>query len=68
MYEICTLLSIFGQKMYGKKELNILLIRFIGSFFRVFLIIPYELFLYYLVNNESVILGSLSCFNPYFIL
>ena len=37
-------------------------------FFRDFLIFPYELFLYYLVKKESVILRSLSCFNPYFIL
>ena len=37
-------------------------------FFRGFLIFPYELFLYYLVKKESVILRSLSCFNPYFIL
>ena len=37
-------------------------------FSRNFFIIPYELFLYYLVNKESVILRSLSCFNPYFIL
>ena len=32
MYEICTLLSSFGQKMYGQKVLNILPFRFIGSF------------------------------------
>ena len=37
-------------------------------FFRGFLMIPYELYLYYLVKKESVILRSLSCFNPYFIL
>ena len=75
MYEICTLLSSFGQKMYGPKVLNILPFRFFGSFlffyqfcFRGFLIIPYELFLYYLVKKDSVILRSLSCFNPYFVL
>jgi len=49
MYEICTLLSSFGQKMYGPKVLNILPFRFFGSFFfpRLFddfLMIPYELF------------------------
>ena len=45
MYEICTLLSSFGQKMYGSKVLNILPFRFFGSFcFRDFLIIPYKLF------------------------
>ena len=37
-------------------------------FFRGFLIFSYELFLYYLVKKESVILRSLSCFNPYIIL
>ena len=45
MYEICTLLSSFGQKMYGPKDLNILLFQFFGSFFfRGFLMIPYEIF------------------------
>ena len=44
MYEICTLLSSFGQKMCGPKVLNILPFRFFGSFFfRDFLMIPYEL-------------------------
>ena len=33
MYEICTLLSSFGQKMNGRKVLNILPFRFFGSFF-----------------------------------
>ena len=66
MYEICTLFSSFGQKIYGPKVLNILPFRFFWSFFfRVFFLIPYELFLYYLVKKESVILRSLSCFNPY---
>ena len=37
-------------------------------FLREVLIIPYELFLYYLVKKDSVILRSLSCFNRYFIL
>ena len=32
MYKICTLLSSFGQKMYGPKVLNILPFRFFGSF------------------------------------
>ena len=36
--------------------------------FRICLVIWYELFLYYLVKKESVILISLRCFNPYFIL
>ena len=68
MYEICTLLSIFSQKIYGQKVLNILPFRFIGSFFPRFFLILYEVFLYYLVKKESVILRSLICFNPYFLL
>ena len=41
---------------------------FLDRFFsRVILIIMYEI-LYYLINKESVILRSLSCFNTYFIL
>ena len=32
MYEICTLLSSFGQKMYGPKVLNILPFRFFKSY------------------------------------
>ena len=43
----------------------VLLDRFV---FRDFLIIPYEIFYYYLVKKESVLLRSLSCFNPYFLL
>ena len=39
---------------------------FLDRFFRDVLIIPYVLF--YLAKKESVILRSLSCFNPYFIL
>ena len=39
----------------------------LGRFFRVFLIIMYELF-FNLVKKDSVILRSLSCFNPYFLL
>ena len=66
---MCTLLSSFGQKMYGQKELKyysfVLLDRFL---FRAFLVFSYELFLYYLIKKDSVILRSLSCFNPYFIL
>ena len=31
MYEMCTLLSSFGQKMYGQKVLNILPIQFFGT-------------------------------------
>ena len=69
MYKICTLLSSFGKKMYGPKVLNILPFRFFRSFlFSRFSIIPYKLFLYYLVKKESIILRSLNCFNPYFIL
>ena len=69
MYEICTVLGCFSKKMYGPKVLNILPFRFFGSFFfRDFLMIPYELFIYYLVKKESVILRPLRCFNPYFIL
>ena len=41
---------------------------FLIVFSQVFLIILYEICLYYLVKKESVILSSLSCFNPYFIL
>ena len=33
MYKICTLLSSFGQKMYGPKVLNILPFRFCYCFF-----------------------------------
>ena len=67
-YEICTLLSSLCQKMYGPNVLNILPFRFFGSFFfRDFLMIPYELFLYYLVKKESVYLRLLSCSNPYFL-
>ena len=63
MYKICTLLSSFGQKMYGPKVLKILPLRFFGSFFScVFLIIPYELFIVFvqnlMVRNESVLLPS----------
>ena len=36
MYEICTLLSSFGQKMYGPKVLNILPFRFFYRFFSRF--------------------------------
>ena len=69
MYEICTLLSSFGQKMYGPKVLNILPFRFfIFIFFRVFFYISAQAFLYYLVKKESETLRSLSCFNPYFLL
>ena len=61
MYEICTLLSCFGQKMYGPKVLNILPVHFLNRFFfRDFLIILYAFFLYYLVKKESVILRSLN--------
>ena len=44
MYEICTLLSSFSQKVYGQNVLNFLPFRFFDRFFRNFLIIPYELF------------------------
>ena len=33
MYGICTLLSSFGQKMYGPKVLNILPFQYFGSIF-----------------------------------
>ena len=36
MYEICTLLSSFGLKMYSPKVLNILLFRFFNLIFFVF--------------------------------
>ena len=63
MYEICTLLSSFGQKMYGPKVLNILPFRFFYRiFFRDFLMIPYELFHSFCSelngHNESVLLLS----------
>ena len=54
--------------MYGQKVLNILPFRFIGFFFRVFFDNSVRYFLYYLVKKDSVILRSLSCFNPYFLL
>ena len=68
MYEVCTLLSSFGHKMYGPKVLNILPFRFLNLIFFAFLNIFVRAFLYYLVNKESVILRSLSCFNTYFLL
>ena len=68
MYEICTLLSSFGQKMYGQKVLNILPFRFFYLFFSQFFDKSVRAFLYYLVKNDSAILRSLSCFNPYFLL
>ena len=54
MYEICTLFSSFGQKMYGQKELKILPFRFIGSFlFSWFFDISVRAFLYYLVRAPT---------------
>ena len=42
--------------------------KFLEQFFSHFFIIPCELFICYLVKKESLILISLSCFNPYFLL
>ena len=67
-YEICTVLSCFSQKMYGQKVLNILPFCFFCSFFSRFFNNSVRVFLYYSVKKESVILRSLSCFNPYFLL
>ena len=68
MYENFTLLSSFGQKMYGKKVLNILPFRFFNRFFSQFFDNSVQAFLYYLVKKEYVILRSLICFNAYFLL
>ena len=68
MYEICTLLSSFDQKMYGPKVLNILPFHFLILFFLRFFYISVRAFLYYLVKKDYVILRSLSCFNTYFLL
>ena len=51
MYEICTLLSSFGQKMYGPKVLNLLPFRFFKCFyFLQFFDNSVRPFLYYLFN------------------
>ena len=68
MYKICTLLVVSVRKYMVKKYSISDRFGLLDRFFSRFLIIPYEIFIYNLVKTESVILRSLSCFNPYFLL
>ena len=52
MYEICTVLSSFGQKIYGQKVLTIWPFRFIGSFFFEFFYNSVQDFSKFLLRNE----------------
>ena len=69
IYKIFTLLSSFGQKCTVKKYL--ISDRFgswIDFFFKLFGSFCTNFFIYYLVKKDSVILKSLICFNPYFLI
>ena len=56
------------RKYMVKKYLISNCFDFLEPFFCVFFNNSIRAFLYYLVKKESVILRSLSCFNPYFLL